>query len=179
MATGTGYRWLSDLLGLAPGLLDQRAAKSPPGARGLLFTPYLAGGEQGALWNPALRGSISGLNLQHDANDLARAFLEGVCFEIRRCLEVLADTTPIQSVVVAGHLTEQHASLQMLADILGRPVRAYVGDSPAALGAALGALQLIGHSEPVRAHSPPVLPREDYGALYANYLAKTHAATVV
>ncbi len=179
LATGTGYRWLSDLLGLAPGLLDQRAAKSPPGARGLLFTPYLAGGEQGALWNPALRGSISGLNLQHDANDLARAFLEGVCFEIRRCLEVLADTTPIQSVVVAGHLTEQHASLQMLADILGRPVRAYVGDSPAALGAALGALQLIGHSEPVRAHSPPVLPREDYGALYANYLAKTHAATVV
>ncbi|MBS0418387.1 MAG: hypothetical protein JSR66_11790 [Proteobacteria bacterium] len=179
LATGTGYRWLSDLLGLAPGMLDQRAANSPPGARGLVFTPYLAGGEQGALWNSALRGSISGLTLQHDANDLARAFLEGVCFEIRRCLEVLADTTPIRSVVVAGHLTEQPASLQMLADILGRPVQTYLGDSPAALGAALGALQLIGRAAPVRAHSPPVLPREDYGALFANYLAKTHADTVV
>ncbi len=179
LATGTGYRWLSELLGLAPGQLDERAARSPPGARGLLFTPYLAGGEQGALWNPALRGTISGLTLQHDANDLARAFLEGVCFEIRRCLEVLAETTPIHSIVAAGHLTERPAGLQMLADVLGRPVQAYVGESPAALGAALGALQLMGWPSPVRVHNSPVLPREDYGALFADYLAKTHAASVV
>lgn len=178
LATGTGYRWLSELLGLAPGQLDERAARSPPGARGVFFT-YLAGGEQGALWNPALRGSISGLTLQHGANDLARAFLEGVSFEIRRCLEVLANTTPIHSIVAAGHLTEQPAGLQMLADVLGRPVQAYVGESPAALGAALGALRIMGWPLPVRAHNSPVLPREDYGVLFADYLAKTHAATVV
>jgi xylulokinase len=179
LATGTGYRWLSDLLGLAPGMLDERAAAAPPGAHGLVFTPYLAGGEQGALWNPSLRGTVSGLTLQHNASDLARAFLEGVGFEIRRCLDVLAETTPVHNVVVAGHLTERHTSLQMLADILNRPVQVYSGESPAAQGAALGALQLISLPLPARTRSAPVLPGGDYDGLYNNYLARTHAISLV
>jgi xylulokinase len=179
LATGTGYRWLSELLGLAPGMLDQRAAEAPPGARGLVFTPYLAGGEQGALWNPNLRGSISGLTLQHTGSDLARAFLEGVGFEIRRCLDVLAETSPVQKVMIAGRLTEQDPSLQMLADILNRPVHAYSGESPAALGAALGGLQMISFPLPGRMRSAPVLPSADYDALYNKYLARTDAASLV
>jgi sugar (pentulose or hexulose) kinase len=179
LATGTGYRWLSELLGLAPGMLDQRAAQAPPGAHGLVFTPYLAGGEQGALWNPSLRGSILGLTLQHSASDLARAFLEGVGFEIRRCLDVLAESTPVDNVVVAGHLTQQHTSLQMLADILNRPVQAYSGESPAALGAALGALQLVSLPLPARARAAAVLPRGGYESLYHDYLTRTDAASLV
>ena len=50
--------------------------------------PYLAGGEQGALWNPKLRAGLFGLALHHSQNDIARAFLEGVCFELRRCVEL-------------------------------------------------------------------------------------------
>jgi xylulokinase len=179
LATGTGYGWLSELLGLAPGMLDQRAAEAPAGAHGLVFTPYLAGGEQGALWNPRLRGSIWGLTLQHSASDLARAFLEGVGFEIRRCLEVLAESSPVQNVVVAGHLTQRPTSLRMLADILNRPVQAYCGESPAALGAALGALELASLALPARARSTPVLPRGGYEELYNNYLARTNADSLV
>ena len=46
LATGTGYRWLSDLFGWTDGTLDQCACNSPPGARGL--------------------------TLEHTANDIAR-----------------------------------------------------------------------------------------------------------
>ena len=180
LATGTGHQWLSGLLGLEPGVLDRRAAESHPGARGLVFAPYLAGGEQGALWDPTLRGAISGLTLQHTASDVSRAFMEGVCFEIRRCLEVLAEATPIRHVVVSGHLTEHASSLQMLADILNRPVQAYpAAESPAALGAALGAFQLTGKPRPAafeRTRSVAVMPGHDaqeYHRLYAAYLTAT------
>lgn len=180
LATGTGYRWLSGLLGLKDGRLDDYAAESIPGARGVTFAPYLAGGEQGALWDPTLRGSLCGLTLQHSANDLARAFLEGVGFEIRRCLGVLAETVPTREVVLAGHLTGHASSLQMLADILDRPIQPVPAGSPAAVGAALGALQLV-TSLPQATRSRDawpgkVLPGRDaavYRGLYEAYLTHT------
>jgi xylulokinase len=187
LATGTGYRWLSGLLGLPPGKLDQLAAGAPPGASDLVFTPYLAGGEQGALWDPTLRASISGLTLRHGASDIARAFLEGVGFEIRRCLDVLAETAPVREVVVSGQLAEHRTSLEMLADILHRPVQPFPSVSPAALGAALGAARAIGAVRTVGAEAnapearnwpPKVLPSahaNTYERLYASYLDKTRA----
>jgi xylulokinase len=187
LATGTGYRWLSGLLGLPPGKLDQLAAGAPPGASDLVFTPYLAGGEQGALWDPTLRASISGLTLRHGASDIARAFLEGVGFEIRRCLDVLAETAPVREVVVSGQLAEHRTSLEMLADILHRPVQPFPSVSPAALGAALGAARAIGAVRTVGAEAnapearnwpPKVLPSahaNTYERLYASYVDKTRA----
>ena len=180
LATGSGYRWLSELFGWTAGTLDRLAADSPPGARGLMFTPYLAGGEQGALWNPALRGSILGLTLQHTAADIARAFLEGVCFEIRRCLEVLMETAPVRTVFLAGHLVGRPSSLQMLADILQQPVQPFESGSAAALGAATGALSLTDAPRRMRstpgASPAPVLPgsaSEIYRTLGTDYLART------
>jgi len=179
LATGTGYRWLSDLLGWREGTLDQRAAHSPPGARGLTFTPYLGGGEQGALWDPALRASIRGLALGHTADDIARAFLEGVAFEITRCVEVLAETAPVRQVVVSGPIVSHAASLQMLADILGRPVRPCELTSAAAVGAALGASALLGEARlpapapgtSTRAVVPPGPASAGYREIYARYEA--------
>ena len=142
LATGTGYRWLCALFGWAEGELDQRASASSAGAQGLFFPPYLAGGEQGALWNPKLRAGLFGLALQHSQNDIARAFLEGVCFELRRCVEVLAEHDPVERVMVSGNITRSASSTQLLADILQRPVGMVVEKSPAAYGAALLAQRL-------------------------------------
>jgi xylulokinase len=157
LATGTGHRWLSELFGLRPGELERLAEQSPPGARGVTFAPYLAGGEQGALWNPNLRGAVQGLTLHTDRSDLARAFMEGVGFEIRRCIEVLAETDTVAEIVVAGHLANVPFALQMLADILARPVQPFPGLSPAALGAALGALRVLDPNS--RVHLQHVWPQ--------------------
>jgi xylulokinase len=178
LATGTGYRWLGDLLGLRDGGLDERATRSPPGARGLTFTPYLGGGEQGALWNPSLRGSLHGLTLEHTRDDIARAFLEGVAFEIRRCIEVLAESGPIESVVVSGSLVARTPSLQLLVDILDRPVRACELTSAAAIGAALCAAALADGSQlpPRCAVTEAVMPgpvSAQYREIYARYRAAT------
>jgi xylulokinase len=182
LAAGTGYRWLSELLGWRDDEIDHKAAESVPGARGLFFPPYLAGGEQGALWNPRLQGAIIGLSVRHSRADIARAFLEGVFFEVRRCVEVLAETTPIESVRVSGYIAQSASSMQMLADILQRAVGAVSGKSPAATGAAILARRVAGTAHfddrmsvqcPPLTHPNPSVAK-DYVAIYRQYVA--HAA---
>ena len=178
LATGTGHDWLSRLFSWRAGELDAAATRSEPGARGLTFAPYLAGGEQGALWDPTLSGVLRGLTVRHEPADIARAFLEGVYFEIRRCVEVLAETSPVRSLVVSGHFVDQPSSLQLLADVLDRPVRPVRTPSPAALGAALlarhrGQVPDGGWLDPIA--GPPVAPgaaQPAYPAVYTHYLGE-------
>jgi len=176
LATGTGYRWLSDLFSWPDGRIDDYAAHSVPGAHGLCFPPYLAGGEQGALWNPRLRAGIFGLSLAHSRADIARSFLEGVFFEIRRCIDVLAETAPIDSVMISGNLVNSPSSTQMLADILQRPVGTVRDKSPAAVGAAMLARRIAGAGfEGDRPHrvrpmtTPDVSAARVYAGLYRQY----------
>ena len=73
---------------------------------------------------PACKGALFGLNLRHSRADIARSFLEGAFFEIKRCIEVLAETVPIDAVMISGNLVHAPSSTQMLADILDRAVGA-------------------------------------------------------
>jgi sugar (pentulose or hexulose) kinase len=173
LATGSGFRWLGRLLGRSDAEIEAAAAASPPGARGLFFAPYLAGGEQGALWDPRLSGVLHGLSLHHGPDDIARAFIEGAQFEIRRCLEVLAEAEPVRRIVLAGHRAASPASLQMLADILARPVEAFPHLSPAAVGAALLARPSQPASRParIRPRVEPGAAAAHYEAIYRRYLA--------
>jgi xylulokinase len=181
LATGTGYRWLSDIFMWNDGDIDRYAAQSVPGAHGLCFPPYLGGGEQGALWNPRLQGALFGLGLRHSRADIARSFLEGVFFEIKRCIEVLAETAPIDAVMISGSLVHSPSSTQMLADILNRAVGAVQGTSPAAVGAAILARRIAGVEVALDRQPrsrPWTKPDESsarcYAGLYQQYLA--HAA---
>jgi sugar (pentulose or hexulose) kinase len=176
LASGSGYRWLSELFDWQDGELDRRAARSVPGARGLVFPPYLAGGEQGALWNPTLRAGLFGLGLEHASQDIARAYLEGVCFELRRCIEVLAEQDPVQRVMVSGNITRSAESAQLLADVLNRPVGIVEERSPAAFGAALLAWRMVADAQQPtpalgarRSVTPDVTIARRYDALYEDY----------
>jgi len=180
LATGTGYRWLSELFGWPDGEIDRVAAGAVPGAHGLFFAPYLAGGEQGALWNSRLQGAIFGLTLRNSRGDIARAFLEGVCYEVRRCVEVLAESTAVDSLRVSGNIVHSPGGTQMLADILARPVAAAPDKSPAAIGAALLARRVLNvpginegrASSPRSARDPDPTTARTYEALYREYVVR-------
>lgn len=138
LASGSAREWATGLLGKHDKKSVWKLAyDAAPGADGVLFAPFLAGGEQGVLWNPNLRGTISGLTLSHDGATIARALLEGMCFETRRCLEVFEQEAPLSSVRLAGWMAEVPQQSQLLADILGRPVHAFRLSSASAIGAAL------------------------------------------
>ena len=174
LATGTGYHWLCRVLGWNSEQFETRALRSPPGANGLGFSPYLAGGEQGALWNPALRGVIHGLTVQHDPADIARAYLEGVFFEIRRCIDVLEETAgaaPIRRVVLSGAIVANRAIVAMLADALGRPVQVFPHRSPSAIGAALLDASIEHRSPPLSEPVEPGPAASAYESIYQHYRA--------
>jgi xylulokinase len=102
-----------------------------------------------------------------------------VFFEIKRCIEVLAETAPIDAVMVSGNLVNSPASTQMLADILQRAVGAVPDKSPAAVGAALLARRIAGVEVASDRHMrfrPLTQPNEAtarvYAGLYRQYLAR-------
>lgn len=125
LATGSAIRWLSQLLGGRhdeAGLVALAADIEPSAAP--LFLPYLAPGEQGALWDDELRGTVAGLHLGHESGHLARGLLNGIVLESRRCLEVLADAgLPAGELRVAGWCASDAGVRRDLADACRRPVR--------------------------------------------------------
>ncbi len=65
-----------------------KIATVPAGANGLLFHPYLLG-ERAPLWNAEASASFTGLRKNHHAGHLARAVVEGICFNLKTILEDL------------------------------------------------------------------------------------------
>ncbi|MET1127866.1 MAG: FGGY-family carbohydrate kinase, partial [Thermoproteota archaeon] len=61
--------------------LEELAAESPPGARGLIFAPWMYG-ERSPVDDPYARGALVNLSLEHGREDVARAVIEGVALNI-------------------------------------------------------------------------------------------------
>jgi xylulokinase len=126
LSTGSAIGWLAGLLGGgldAAGLVALAAGADP--ARAPVLLPYLSPGEQGALWDPRLRGAAVGLSLAHGRADLARGLVNGIVLESRRCLAVLAEAGaggPGGTVRVAGGSAADPAFRADLADATGRRV---------------------------------------------------------
>jgi len=154
VATGSAVRWLAGLLGLPEGEeadVWRIAEAVGPGADGVQFLPYLGPGEQGALWDPSLRGSLLGLTLAHGRPHIARALLDGITLESRRCTSILEAVAGTRGeVVMSGPSVRSKAVVHALADATGRRVRWSADpDHPAsAWGAAALALEAIGTGSP-------------------------------
>jgi xylulokinase len=161
--TASALRWFRNLVGLGPGqtvILDRDAVESPAGARGLLVFPFFMGARS-TRWNPDARGLILGLSLGHSRGDIARAFLEGVSYEVATCLDGLRDMgiTPGELMVIGGG-AKSDIWAQIKADVLGMPVSRPRYTEAASLGAAILAGVAVGLvTDPVataRAWNPPV-----------------------
>jgi xylulokinase len=144
LSTGAAVEWLARLTGASvdvAGLVALADTVDPAAPNLPVFLPYLAPGEQGALWDPTLTGAVTGLDLSHGRAELARALVNGILVESRRCLSVLETASGGAGTVRLAGRTTAGRFAQDLADASGRPVvRAGSGpraDSASALGAAL------------------------------------------
>ncbi|MDQ1123475.1 xylulokinase [Microbacterium trichothecenolyticum] len=157
MATGSAFTWWAQLLAAGDGPSDLlEIAGDADLLRTPVFAPYVSPGEQGALWDPALTGILTGLSLRTTRAQLAGALAAGIVVESLRCLEVLASASddPHTPVAVTGRSASSSVFLQALADASGRSVHINPGEHDhSALGAALLVWSHLGR--PVRAtHSP-------------------------
>ena len=128
---GDAFALVNDLVGRAA-----MAADDP------MFHPFLYGGRHGA----HQRGGFYGLAGWHDEGHLLRALYEGVAFEHRRHIGILTrGGAGITQVYLSGGGTRSPYWPQMMADILGLPVRLGSAEETGALGGAIAAAVGIGH----------------------------------
>ncbi|MFF7946825.1 FGGY family carbohydrate kinase [Streptomyces griseorubiginosus] len=135
--------WVLSTTGVTHAEVDGLLASTPPGARGVRVLPYFApSGERAPFVEPHLRAELSGVSLETTPADLIRATCEGIGYAARHCLEAAGLTGAL---AVCGGGTRSSAWMQLLADVLGRPLRVVEGEV-GARGAVLAAAERFGVS---------------------------------
>jgi xylulokinase len=131
---GRALEWAIDALGL--GLhggdpfeeLFALAATAPPGSGGVVFAPWL-NGERTPVDDSNLRGMWFGMDLRTSRVHLARSVLEGVALNTRWMLEAVEHFVRkgrprgFEHITFVGGGARSPLWCQIIADVLGRPIR--------------------------------------------------------
>jgi xylulokinase len=153
----TGAKALEWLRGLLAGTgqvlshpeMTALAATSPPGANGVLFTPWLAG-ERSPIGSTHIRAGFTNLTLHTTSADLVRSVLEGVASNsawLLRYVEKFAGRT-LSPLRLLGGGAQSPEWCQIYADTLGRDVEQVPNPMVAQLrGAALMAAVTLGRHQ--------------------------------
>jgi xylulokinase len=97
-------------------LINKEIEKSPPGANGIIFLPYLLG-ERTPRWNPDAKGAFIGLTLAHTRGDVARSVMEGVTLNLSIILDIFRTQTSIREITVIGGGAKGEVWRRIMADI--------------------------------------------------------------
>src|SRR6185295_19979577 len=117
--------------------LTEEAAAAPPGANGLMWTPYLMG-ERTPHLDPNARAALVGLTASHTRAHVVRALLEGVAFSLRDTLEIFREMkVPVNEIRLGGGGARSKLWRQIQADVYGREVATVRAEEGAAYGAAI------------------------------------------
>ena len=110
----------------------------------ILILPHFAGAANPYMDN-ASRAAIVGLSLEHTAEDLYKALMEGVTYEIMTNLEHLSTfgITP-SSLYATGGGARSEVWLQIKADILGKPITSLLAKEVGAVGTCMLVGRAIG-----------------------------------
>ena len=149
-AAGVSYQWTRDQLApieidaaarlkVSPyELMNLKADRSPVGAGGLIFLPYLMG-ERSPRWNPRARGAFIGLTIRHSHADIIRAVLEGISMNLRVILDAFRNQgAKIEAMRVIGGGAQGRLWNQIMADLFGMPIqRLAILEEATSMGAAL------------------------------------------
>ena len=102
--------------------LSEEVSKVPPGANGVLFTPWLHG-NRCPFEDSDAGGIFFNIKIENGKRDMIRAVLEGICFHLRwllECSEKKVKTSDTIRFVGGGALSP--VTCQILADITGRKI---------------------------------------------------------
>lgn len=158
---GAVVQWLRDNLRLIPKAEDiGPLASRVPDSGGVVFVPAFSG-LFAPYWDPEARATIMGMSQFTTASHIARAAVEGVCFQARAILKAMSsdalgvkdkdfleeisdetyEKSPLSTLAVDGGMSRSDEVMQIQANILGPCIK--VRRSPThectALGAAIAA----------------------------------------
>jgi gluconokinase len=149
------YRWLTELMSINgdPVEVERHLDALEPDSHGLTILPFWSG-ERSTGWSPDARGAILGLTQQTKPIEILRAALEAIAYRFALIAEALDGVTERATIIATGNaLRSSPVWLQIMADVLGRPVM-YGGTTEASTrGAALLALEAVGKIEAIEQSS--------------------------
>ncbi len=143
---GSVFAWMKNILRFGdPTRLESALASTEPDGHGLTVLPFLAG-ERSPGWAGHARATLHGLSQATTPLDILRAGLESVAYRIALVFELLRPLLPGDPQIVAsgGALLGSPAWLQIMTDVLGRPVAISKVREASGRGAALLALEASG-----------------------------------
>lgn len=182
LSAGYSLNWFRQTFGEAESYdsLLNGIEQLPPGANGLLFTPYLVG-ERTPHADASIRSSFIGVDSSHTKVHFVRAILEGVTFSLKETLDILrSNHHEINTIISIGGGAQNKAWLQMQADIFNAKVVKLASEQGPALGAAIIAVYGCGWYSSLqecsrvfisyeKAYEPIPSNVEAYEKLYALY----------
>lgn len=97
--------------------------ESRPGAKGLIYLPYLSG-ERAPYTDPNLRGSFIGLTQSHNKGDITRSVMEGIGYGMKQIAGAIEGLKPMKMdrIIVSGGGSRSKLWRQILSDIFQLPV---------------------------------------------------------
>lgn len=135
---------LSDDLPTALEKFTTSAASVMPGCEGLVCLPWF-GGERAPVWDADATGIFAGVKNTHGQSHFKRSIIEGICFSFRVLLEKLeAAHGPVREVYASGGFTGSKWWVQVMADILERPLVIRDDADASALGAVAVGMKAVG-----------------------------------
>ena len=133
-ASGAAIAWLSSLTGRSHDALLTDAATVAPGAEGVVALPWFAGA-RAPWWQSEAHAAFLGITDAHGPAHLARAIVEGVAFDVARCLKLVAPNAT--DLALAGGGSAHEVWRGVLASATGLPVVRRTIDDAASVGARL------------------------------------------
>lgn len=167
VSSGASIEWLRGIVDLKLPDLLVVAQQSPPGARGLVFLPYLAG-ERSPWWDTLARGAFVGLTATHGLPDLVRAVLEATAMAVRQNLRIAsARGHDIRRLAINGGPARNALWKQIIADISGLPLVYHESSGGSAFGCCRLAARSVGDGIPgVGGSSVEIRPDEANRPVY-------------
>ncbi len=133
---GNIYAWLAGTLRLPPAPATEAALLgSAPGEHGLVVLPFWSG-ERSPGWAGDATATVTGMRLHTTALDILQASLEAIAYRFAAVYDALAGGDE-EVVATGGGLRASPAWQQIMADVLGVPLRVSVTRESSLRGAAL------------------------------------------
>ena len=174
-SAGSSYGYIKKVLmeeGKSYKEMDALVMQSPPGAKKLLFLPYLLG-ERSPRWNPDTTACFLGIRPEHNREDYLRAVLEGVAMNLELILQAYQNRMKIEELILTGGGAKGEVLCQILADICSKTLKipgnvAEATSIGAAVTAGVGAGIYTGFSEVKRfiQFERTYLPNAEHSEIY-------------
>ncbi len=137
---GASLRWFRDSFSLEKDSYEtysNLAEKTPPGADGLIFLPFLMG-ERSPYWNPSARGVFYGITYAHKKAHFIRSIMEGIGFGLKTILDAAESLgVIIERFRILGGGGISKVWQKIISDILDKRIIVVQNKEQAAFGAAL------------------------------------------